>query len=129
MIKILSIALLVLLTVSFAPAQVQAGQAILSWTAPTTNEDGTPLTDLAGYNVYAGKVSRGQQEVVLLTIYPVKEEVNGIATTYTVKGLSDGTWYFSVTAYNSKGTESAYSNEVNKVIINAPSKPTGCTVQ
>ncbi len=25
---------------------------ILTWTAPTTNDDGTPLVDLAGYNVY-----------------------------------------------------------------------------
>jgi hypothetical protein len=24
----------------------------LSWIAPTTNEDGTPLTDLAGYKIY-----------------------------------------------------------------------------
>ena len=26
----------------------------LSWTAPTTNADGTPLKDLHGYNVYYG---------------------------------------------------------------------------
>ncbi len=47
--------LLTLLIVSYAPAQVEAGQAILSWTAPTTNEDGTPLTDLAGYKLYYSK--------------------------------------------------------------------------
>src|SRR4030042_1896878 len=29
----------------------------LSWDAPTTNADGTPLTDLAGYKVYYGTAS------------------------------------------------------------------------
>jgi ABC-type glycerol-3-phosphate transport system substrate-binding protein len=28
--------------------------ATLTWDAPTTNVDGTPLTDLAGYKVYYG---------------------------------------------------------------------------
>jgi len=31
-----------------------AGSALLSWNAPSTNEDGTPLTDLAGYKIYYG---------------------------------------------------------------------------
>jgi hypothetical protein len=31
-----------------------SGQATLSWDPPTTNVDGTPLTDLAGYKVYYG---------------------------------------------------------------------------
>jgi hypothetical protein len=36
------------------PSIGQAGQAILSWDAPTTNADGTPLTDLTGYKIYSG---------------------------------------------------------------------------
>ena len=118
MIKALSIALLVLLTVSFAPA-VEAGQAILSWTVPTTNEDGTPLTDLAGYKVYYGKVS---------ATYTTIKDIRNVLT-YTITGLGEGTWFFVVTAYNTIGTESAYSNEVSKVIKTVPSKPVGCTVQ
>src|SRR3990172_7689128 len=34
-----------------------AGDAILSWDAVTTNADGTPITDLAGYRVYFGTSS------------------------------------------------------------------------
>ena len=30
----------------------RAGHRTFTWTAPTTNEDGTPLTDLASYRVY-----------------------------------------------------------------------------
>ncbi len=36
----------------------------------------------------------------------------GIQTTYTVTGLNAGNYYFAVTAYNSSGQESGYSNEV-----------------
>ena len=33
---------------------VASGSATLSWTPPTTNTDGSPLTNLAGYRVYWG---------------------------------------------------------------------------
>ena len=33
---------------------VAVGSATLSWTPPTQNMDGTPLTNLAGYRVYWG---------------------------------------------------------------------------
>ena len=33
---------------------VATGSATLSWTPPTTNTDGSPLTNLAGYKVYWG---------------------------------------------------------------------------
>src|SRR3989304_6108420 len=34
-----------------------AGDAILSWNSPTTNMDGSPLNDLAGYRIYYGTAS------------------------------------------------------------------------
>ncbi len=34
-----------------------AGTITLAWDAPTTNTDGTPLTDLAGYKIYYGPTS------------------------------------------------------------------------
>ena len=118
MIRFISIVLLVLLTVSFAPAQVQAGEAKLSWQAPTTNEDGTPLTDLAGYKLYYSKTQGN---------YLAPVDVHNVLT-HTIT-LGDGTWYFVVTAYDTSGNESAYSNEVSKTIKVSPAKPTGCTVQ
>jgi hypothetical protein len=74
----------------------------LSWDAPTTNEDGTPLTDLAGYKTYYGQ-SYGNYEHSINT-----ESYN----TIVIDNLSAGTWCFAVTAYDISGNESTYSDEV-----------------
>ncbi|HXX57181.1 MAG TPA: fibronectin type III domain-containing protein [Thermodesulfovibrionales bacterium] len=82
-----------------------SAQVTLSWVAPTTNDDGTSLTDLAGYKVYYGTVSRN---------YPQVADVKSV-TSYTVPNLADGTtYYFAVSAYDATGNESGYSNEVSK---------------
>lgn len=82
---------------------------ILTWTAPTTTMDGSPLTNpnsISGYKVYYG-TSPGNY---------TSSAVVGNVTTYTVTGLSGGTtYYFAVTASNASG-ESGYSNEVNRAI-------------
>lgn len=86
----------------------------LSWTPPTQNTDGTPLTDLAGYKIYQGTTSG---------TYPVVYDVpNPGVVSYIVEGLADGTYYFAATAYNTSGIESDYSNEVAKV-VETPSTP------
>lgn len=110
--------LLIILTLLFALcSHVYAGQATLSWTAPTTNVDGTPLTDLAGYKVYYGTSSRGYTTVL---------NVNNV-TTYILTSLTDGTTYFfAATAYDTTNNESAYSNEVSK-LIGSGSKPVNIT--
>ncbi len=90
-----------------------AADVSLSWDAPTTNEDGTPLTDLAGYTVYYGIESANYTENIDV----------GNVLTYTVTNLSDGTYYFAVTAYDTSGNESDYSNEVNESIVIAPAAP------
>lgn len=76
--------------------------ATLSWDAPTTNSDGSPLTDLTGYKVYYGTSSGSYTESVDI----------GNTTGSVVDGLSAGTWCFAVTAYDTSGNESDYSNEV-----------------
>jgi hypothetical protein len=81
------------------------GTATLSWNAPTTNTDGTPLTDLAGYKVYYGTKSRTYTNSTVI----------GKVTTYTIN-LASGTYYFTVTAYDSTGLESTFSNEAAKTI-------------
>ena len=40
--------------VLFGATPASAGVLDASWTAPTTNTDGSPLTDLASYRVYYG---------------------------------------------------------------------------
>ncbi|MEW6417438.1 MAG: fibronectin type III domain-containing protein [Nitrospirota bacterium] len=83
-----------------------SSSATLTWDAPTTNADGTPLTDLGGYKIYYG-TSSGNYSVVIDV---------GNVTTYKIEGLSPGIYYFAVTAYDTSGNESEYSNEVSKKI-------------
>lgn len=80
--------------------------ATLTWDSPTTNADGTPLTDLVGYKIYYGTTSGNYTEVIAV----------GNVTTYKVEGLQPGTYYFALTAYDTSGNESGYSNEVSKTI-------------
>jgi hypothetical protein len=99
---------------------VDAGQATLSWDAPTTNDDGTPLTDLAGYKIYYGTASGTY----------TKSVDAGNVTTFSVKPIQpDGTYYFVATAYNKAKIESGYSNEVSKVVITGPSNPANTKVK
>ncbi len=83
-----------------------AGQVVLSWDPPTTNTDGTPLTDLGGYKLYYGTGSGSYGSVIDV----------GNVITYTVTGLLDGTYYFAVTAHDTLGNESNFSNEVFRTI-------------
>lgn len=85
----------------------------LSWQPPTTNVDGTPLTDLAGYKVYWGSASKQ---------YDNNADAGNV-TTYTVKDIPEGTWYFAVTAYDLAGNESDYSNEAVANVKIPPSAP------
>ncbi len=84
------------------------GSATLSWTAPSENEDNSPLTDLAGYKIYWGTTPG---------IYPHSVTINnpGIAT-YVIENLAPGTYEFVSTAFNSAGVEGAYSNTATKTI-------------
>jgi len=79
----------------------------ISWAAPTTNEDGSVLTDLSAYRVYYGNTS-GIYDYVVNT---------GLLTSCSIDSLASGMWYFAVKAVDSVGNESSFSNEVSKMII------------
>ena len=84
------------------------GSATLSWIPPTTNEDGSTLTDLTGYKIHYG-TSPGSYTSVI--------PVNLGLTDYTINNLTGpDTYYFVMTAVNSTDTESVFSNEVSKII-------------
>lgn len=77
--------------------------ATLSW-------DGNSEPDLAGYKVYLATAS-GMYGAPIAT-------VTMDVTSYTVTGLATGTTYFfAVTAYDSSGAESSFSNEVSKTML------------
>lgn len=85
-----------------------AGSVTLSWAAPMQNEDGSALTDLAGYKLYWGTTPGNYTGTATID--------NPGITTYTVDGLSAGTYEFVATSLNAAGIESTYSNPVTKTV-------------
>ena len=88
----------------------QAGDlsTTLSWTAPTENEDGSILMDLAGYKIYWGTTPGVYTNSVTID--------NPGLTTYVVDNLSPGTYEFVATAFNTSGIESRYSGAATKTL-------------
>ncbi len=84
------------------------GSAALSWAPPTRNTDGSTLTNLAGYRISYGTSASSLSKVVTVA--------NAGISSYMVEGLTAGTWYFSIKAYTSSGTESAASPVASKII-------------
>jgi len=94
---------------SISVVAVASGSATLSWNAPTTNTDGSALTDLAGYKIYWG-TAQGN--------YPNQRTLSGVGVqTYVVDQLTPATWFFVVTAYDTAGNESTYSNTAQKTVM------------
>jgi hypothetical protein len=82
--------------------------ATLSWDAPTTNNNGTPLTDLAGYRIYYGSSPENLSHTVKISTVGLQ--------TYVIEDLEAGTWYFAVRAVATNGTESTLSDIAAKII-------------
>ena len=76
----------------------------LGWVPPTQNNDGSPITNLAGYKIHYGTTSTEYTKTIALS--------NAGLTRYVLDNLTSGTYYFAITAYNSLGVESALSGEV-----------------
>jgi hypothetical protein len=94
------------ITVNAAPAAT--GSAKLTWVPPTTNSDGSLLTDLAGFHIYYGNSSSDLSQSITIA--------DKTATSGTVGSLGAGTWYFNVKSYTSGGVESSASPVVSKTI-------------
>jgi len=76
----------------------------LSWLPPTTNTDGTALTNLNGYRILYGKQSGVYTNTVTLNSPGL--------TQYTLENLASGTYYIVMVAVSSSGAESDKSAEV-----------------
>lgn len=83
--------------------QLATESVTLTWTAPTDNEDGTALNDLAGYKIYWGRSSGNYSHMIQVD--------NPGITTYVVENLSPDTYFFAAAAFNSAGSESRVSGE------------------
>jgi Putative Ig domain len=96
------------LTVVAAGAIAASGTAQIEWTIPATNDDGSALADLAGHRIYYGTSASTMTNRV---------DVPGRVSSYTFRNLVAGTYYFSVAAYSSGGSESALSNPVSGAVL------------
>jgi Putative Ig domain len=93
---------------SIIVADSASGTSELSWSPPTENTNGTPLSDLAGYKIYYGNSP---------TALTLSTALNSPTTdTYVLSNLSPGTWYFEIRAVSTSNLESAASNIASKVI-------------
>ena len=90
----------------FAITVLQAGtrSATLSWKAPTENQNGTPLTNLAGYRIYYGTTPSALNHTIT---------INNVGRTSEVVPNLAGTYYFAIMAFNTAGIQSKLSNLVS----------------
>jgi fibronectin type III domain protein/putative Ig domain-containing protein len=88
--------------------QTGNGSATLSWLPPTSNTNGTVLTNLAGYQIKYGTNSGALSQTI--------QVANPGLTTYVISNLSPGTYYFATLAYTSTGAQSTLSTVVTKTI-------------
>ena len=85
---------------------VEVTDPTVRWQAPTENVDGTPLSDLASFNVYWGDSPRN---------YTTSTNVGATELQWQIPPESR-TYYIAVTAVDAEANESAYSNEIRKII-------------
>lgn len=107
---------------------------VFHWVAPTTNTDGTPLTDLASYTIWYAPVGSSSS---------LSQKVPASATTATVTPAAPGTYIYDIVAVNSAGLSSpasvsltgppigttTASGTATTTVITIPSAVTGFTVQ
>jgi hypothetical protein len=83
------------------PVAVATGASwTLTWPAPTQNDDGSPLLDLAGFRYYVWSPD---------AVSPVITDVGPTGPSLHASGMAAGLWKVAVTAYNSARAESGLS--------------------
>jgi len=124
--------ILVLCLLAFPIGEGRAEASVtVAWDQTTTNADGTPCTDLAGYKIYYDTdgsgapyngtgITEGDSPISV----PVASLADPTNPQFVLSGLGSGiTYYITVTSYDTSGNESGYSNEVT-VVGNANQAPT-----
>ena len=92
------------------------GSAIVSWVPPTSNTNGTALTDLRSYKVVYGTSATSLTRSATVTDLALRN--------LTINSLASGTWYFAMRSVNSRGVESANSNVSSKTVTGAAAAKT-----
>lgn len=97
-----------------------AGQAVVTWTNPTTRTDGStfPSSQIGSTEVEYGLCSGGT-----LVTTTGAQAVTGAATTLTILSLPAGTWCFRARTVDTGNVHSGWSAVVSKVVPVAPPNP------
>ena len=101
---ILPVVALVFLSVSSLGATISLKA---TWVAPTTNTDGSQLTDLAGFNLYR---TDGTRTKINTSLIPTTSGASSSPYLFVEAPTASCTMTFVVTAVDSAGNESADSN-------------------
>jgi hypothetical protein len=91
-----------------AENDVGTGTATLIWTAPSKNNDGTPLRNLTGYVISYGRTPGALTHRIVVNDPRAKEHV--------VQKLGPGEWYFSIATLTADGRESSPTRTVKKIV-------------
>src|SRR5438552_16775744 len=93
-----------------------AGVLDASWTAPTTNTDGSPLTDLASYRVYYGSSQPCPGASLSEVASPTPNPPANQTVSLRLMGLSKGASYnVAITAVDGNNNESGCSTVARAV--------------
>lgn len=84
-----------------------AGSVTLSWPPTTANCDGTPATELAGYQILYGTSASALDRTI---------DVPANVSKYLVTQLTPGTWYFAVKARHSSGADCGQSPIASELV-------------
>lgn len=95
-----------------------AATLTLDWNAVSTNADGSPINDLAGYAVFRATTSFQRNSVYISTTQAIldplitRTNVTAPTVSLTVSNLANGaTYYFRMSAYDSSGNMSAFNQD------------------
>lgn len=79
---------------------LSGNSVLVSWVAPTTRTDGTPLDNLAGFRIWPTHAGVDQTPIAV---------DDPVATSYRIDDVAMGAWCFALTALDENGVESALS--------------------
>lgn len=110
----------------FLDRNVPASQVTLAWNAVTTNRDGTPITDLAGYAIWRRSVPLDEPAGQWSQIATVDDA----ATSWSDSPYTPGSrWEFKIRAFDQANNITGFSDSVTVVMTDdvtappAPSQP------
>lgn len=97
------------------PVLAWADASTVSCTPPTTNTDGSTLTDLTGFRFYYGTQANSLGQSLTVSTPAICRA--------TIDNLAAGTWYFTVTALAASGIESQEAPVVSRTLSGTTPPP------